>query len=160
VIVVSDTSPIRALAHLGHLGLLQSLFDEVLVPPTVADELKVPRRLLPALDIASVPAARVQSPVDRARVAMLSHDLDPGESEAIALALEVRADHLLIDEWAGRQAAITLGLRPLGVLGLLVKAKQAGLIQEVKPLIARLEAEINFFVGEVVRAEILRDAGE
>jgi predicted nucleic acid-binding protein len=66
----------------------------------------------------------------------------------------------LIDEWAGRQTAERLGLHPLGVLGLIVRAKKAGLLQTVKPLIAKLEAEINFFVSDNIRNEILRDAGE
>ena len=117
MIVVSDTSPIRALAHLGRLDLLASLFNEVLVPPAVVTELKVARRLLPALEIARVPSARVVAPADTARVAQLAGELGPGESEAIVLALEVNAGNILMDEWAGRQVAEALGLRPLGGAG-------------------------------------------
>jgi uncharacterized protein len=160
VIVVSDTSPIRALAHLGQLDLLGSLFGEVLVPPAVADELKVPRRLLPAIDIATVPAARVIAPKDVARVAELADALGPGESEAIVLALEVGADNILMDEWSGRQTAEKLGLQPLGVLGMLVRAKNAGLLSSIEPLVTRLQTEIDFFVSDEIKRKILLDAGE
>jgi uncharacterized protein len=61
-IVVSDTSPVRALAHLQQLELLRKLFSEVLVPPAVAHELANPAAGLPAVDVATFPYLRVVSP--------------------------------------------------------------------------------------------------
>jgi hypothetical protein len=86
--------------------------------------------------------------------------LDPGESEALALALELGISVILIDEAAGRVAAVRLGLSPVGVLGTLVRAKQRGLIDSVGPLIEQIQGEIGFFVSQALRAEILRRAGE
>jgi len=86
--------------------------------------------------------------------------LDPGESEALALALELETLAILSDEAAGRKMARRLGLFPIGVLGTLVKAKQRGLISVVGPLIDRLKSELGFFISKPLRDEILRNAGE
>lgn len=87
-------------------------------------------------------------------------DGDPGESEAIILAMEVRPERLLIDESAGRAVARRMGIIPLGVLGLLVRAKQNGLISAVGPLMERLVKEIDFRVAPSIRLDVLREAGE
>jgi uncharacterized protein len=86
--------------------------------------------------------------------------LHPGESEAIALALEPKATHLLIDERDGRIMAAAAGLVPLGVLGLLIEAKKAGLIPLVRPLVERLMSEIDFRVTASVLQQALPLAGE
>jgi uncharacterized protein len=86
--------------------------------------------------------------------------LDPGESEALALALELKSSAILIDEAAGREMARRLGLLPIGVLGTLVRAKQRGLISSVGALADRLKSELGFFISTPLRDEILRIAGE
>jgi predicted nucleic acid-binding protein len=159
-IVVSDTSPIRALGHLGLINLLQELFSDVLIPPAVERELRNPASGTATVDVNGIPFLRVQAPSDRNRVGQLCQTLDPGESEALALALEVRADLVLIDEAAGRAAAKRLGLTPIGVLGTLIRAKQRGRVGLLEPLIDRLQAELHFFISPQVRAEALRLAGE
>ncbi len=78
-----------------------------------------------------------------------------GESEALALAVEVKPDVVLIDEKTGRAVAKELGLVPLGVLGTLVKAKRAGLIVAVAPLVTRLKDELDFRVSAQVERRIL-----
>lgn len=159
-IVVSDTSPIRALTHLGRLDLLHELYDEVLVPPAVASELQHPRATLAALDIQHLSFIRIQAPADRALVNSLAVELDAGESEAIALAIEVRADGILMDEKAGRRAARQRGLIVTGVLGVLVAGKREGCIDAVAPLLDKLQRELGFFISPSLRAETLRQAGE
>ena len=79
-IVVSDTSPLRALSHLDLLELLPALFDEVLVPPAVVAELATPRALLPAIAPERIPFVVVRAPVDRRRVSEFERELDAGES--------------------------------------------------------------------------------
>jgi uncharacterized protein len=158
-LVVSDTSPVRALAHVGQLEFLKTLYGEVWVPPSVVAELASPRGRGPAVD-AIAAGLIVRAPADVARVATLKRDLDPGESEAIALALEVGADLLLIDEYDGRAIAKGLGLSVKGVLGLLVDAKAAGLLVSVGPVIDRLQAEIDSHVAPHIRRQILAQAGE
>jgi len=159
-LVVSDTSPIRALAHLNQLGLLTRLFGQVLVPPAVELELASPPAGLPKVNVRTLPGLEVRAPQSRQRVLEFMQTLDPGESEALALAIEVHADALLIDEAAGRAAAQEVGLRPIGVLGILLRAKQRNLIPELRPLLDQLQTDIVFFISAALRAEILRLAGE
>ncbi|HXH19002.1 MAG TPA: DUF3368 domain-containing protein [Chitinophagales bacterium] len=87
-------------------------------------------------------------------------DLDKGEMEAIALAKELHADYLLIDEKAGRKAAMKEGLRIIGVVGLLILAKQKGLIKEVKILLDDLIAKSDFWISERLNENILLHTGE
>ncbi len=93
-------------------------------------------------------------------MAELRSSLDVGEAEAIALAEEVEADIVLIDEMAGRETACIRGFTVLGTLGLLVRAKQSGLHPSVAPLLDRLRSELNFFISDELRRTILRQAGE
>ena len=86
--------------------------------------------------------------------------LHPGEITAISLAVERRADAVLIDEKAGRAAASALGLKPLGLLGILLEAKRASLISDLSPLLDRLELEAKFRIGKDLRERVLRAAGE
>lgn len=158
-LVVSDTSPIRALSHLGLVHLLPAMYGVVWVPPAVVRELANPRGAFPSIDAAGI-GLLVRAPTDAARVAALARDLDPGESEAIALAIETGADLLLVDEYEGREIATELGLRIKGVLGVLVDARAAGHVAKVRPLIDRLRTEINFHVRRGIRDQILESAGE
>lgn len=159
-LVVSDTSPVRALVHLGRMHLLAELFEEVLIPPAVLSELQHPTSRLPALPAEALALLQVREPTDRVRVAGFRERLDAGEAEALALALETRADALLIDEAAGRRAARELGLRTIGVLGLLVQAKEHGLVPLIAPLLDRLQRELGFFIGAELHERVLRAAGE
>jgi uncharacterized protein len=158
--VVSDTSPIRALDHLGLTFVLQRFYGEVLVPPGVAQELRDPLSALPPLKWSSIPGLRVQAPKDMARVDMLLQTLDRGESEAIALALEIRAEALLVDEREARSVAVSLGLKPIGVLAMLVRAKEESLVDEVKPLMDRLRSGIDFRISQALYEQISSLAGE
>jgi len=159
-IIVSDTSPIRALAHLDLLAVLKDLFEQVLVPPAVDSELLHPPVGLLPVDVRTLDFVLIQAPRNLERVQKLLETLDLGESEAMALALELGALAILIDESAGRAMAKRLGLLPIGVLGTLVRAKQRGLIVTVAPHIDRLERELGFFISGSLRVEILTSAGE
>jgi hypothetical protein len=158
--VVSDTSPIRALAHLELLVVLEALFGQIVVPPAVDTELLHPPVGLPQVNVRKLSFVQIQTPRDIDRVQKLMATLDPGESQALALALEFEGLAILIDEAAGREMARRLGLLPIGVLGTLVRAKQRGLISSVGPLTDRLKSELGFFVSTPLRNEILRIAGE
>jgi uncharacterized protein len=159
-VVVSDTSPLRALQHLGHLDWLHELFGHVFLPPAVAAELRCPPATYASIEVSGWPHLEVRAPRNAARVTELQVELDPGEAEAIALAEELRADVVLIDELAGRDVAIRCGLTVVGTLGLLLEAKRLGLCPAVKPLLDRLQTELNFFVSARLRRAILQQAGE
>lgn len=158
-IVVSDTSPIRALHHLGLLNVLSALFETVYIPPAVDRELRRTTSRFGSLDVRAQ-GLIVAAPADLELVKHLMLELDAGESEAIALAIEVSAGTLLIDEFSGRSIARKRGLTVTGVLGFLVRAKARGLVGPVRPLIERLRTEIDFFISEAVLHEVLTSAGE
>jgi len=86
--------------------------------------------------------------------------LDSGESEAIALAVELQADWLLIDEELRRTAAKDYGLRLVGVLGILIEAKTQGLIPQVKPILDDLIVKAEFWVSQSLYLRVLQVAGE
>lgn len=136
MIVVADASPLSNLNLVGRLDLLEKLFSEELVPPAVAREVCAPGSPLP-LDVSQETWIRVQAPT--LAVIPETLDLDLGEREAIALALEVGANRILIDEKAGRDRACQLGLVVLGVLGVLVLAKRRGILALVRPVIDDLD---------------------
>lgn len=103
-------------------------------------EKAAPERLLPSL----VSSSRLQA----------------GEIAALSLAVESKADAVLMDELAGRAAAAALGLRTTGLLGILRDAKERGLITAVAPLLDRLEKEAEFWISASLRSMVLKAAGE
>ena len=159
-VVVSDTSPIRALGYLGLIHILRDLYVGTLIPPAVEQELRNPATGLGTIEVEGFPFIHTRAPSDRDRVDQFRQILDGGESEALALAIEVRADLVLIDEAEGRAFARSLGLVPVGVLGTLTRAKERGLIDRITPLIDRLQEELRFFISPRIRAEVIRSAGE
>ena len=160
MIVVSDTSPIRALAALGALAWLQELFGEVIVPHAVADELLHAPGSLTSVDVSDFPWMVIRSPANAERVNQLRDTLDAGESQAIALAEEYRADWVLIDELAGRAVAGQSGLSVTGTLGVILKAHERQLCAEVRPLLDRLQNEARFFISPKLRESLLKQVGE
>ena len=80
--------------------------------------------------------------------------------QVLVLAQELACPAVLMDEAAGRATARRLGLLPIGTLGILVQAKQRGIVVSVKPLLDQLQTEIDVFVSSPLRTEILRLAGE
>ncbi|MDJ0577538.1 MAG: DUF3368 domain-containing protein [Xenococcaceae cyanobacterium MO_234.B1] len=131
MIVISDTSVITNLAAIKHLQLLPQLYNQVIIPKAVYRELADIDPPVPGtLEVKSVSWLEVRQIKDLGTVEQLQNDvrLDPGESEAIALALELDADLLLIDERRGRAEANRLGLKIIGLLGILVEAKHQNII--------------------------------
>ncbi len=141
--------------------MLSLLFGEVIVPPAVAAELTKLKPSESPIELSNIPAIRIRIPGNLLRIAeLVASNLDPGESEAIALAEELHADLILIDERRGHRFAKQAGLNTLGALGILVQAKKAGAIESVSPLIERVRVGLDFFVSKPVEAEVLRLAGE
>ena len=158
MIVISDTSAITNLAAIHYLKLLSQLYNQVTIPEAVYRELVDIDPPVPGtLEVQEVAWLEVRSVVNRGMVEYLQDEvrLDPGESEAIALAIELNADLLLIDERRGRAAADRLGIKITGLLGILVEAKQKHLITEVKPLMDALIATSEFRVSPALYNQIL-----
>jgi hypothetical protein len=161
MIVVADTSVILNLCRVQHERLLQQLFQRVLIPVKVASEferlakwqarftgLLLPDWISVLADPQSLPPRIVQA------------NLDAGESAAIALCLNEKADVLLIDEALGRRVAEELGLRTVGILGVLVQSRKRQLISSIKVVLDRLEKEAGFWISPGLRATVLQAVGE
>jgi len=161
VIVVADTSVILNLALVGQDGLLTALFREVFVPPVVQSEFVRLAASGGRFGGVGFPAwIQVRQPAAIPEVISRNMELDQGETDALALALEMQADAVLIDETAGRHAALELGLTPVGVLGILVRAKRYGQLAAVAPVIEALLARAQFRASPELLHEVLRMAGE
>ena len=160
IVVVSDASPIRALAHLELLALCRDLYGSVVVPEAVQEELRQPTTTCRALEITDYGWVEVRRPQTNPHDLGVPTDLDKGEIDAIGLALELHADLVLIDERKATQAARNLGLTTIGVLGVLLEAKRSNLLNHIMPCVDRLIAEQGFFVSRTVRERIAQLAGE
>ena len=161
MIVVSDTSPVLSLARIGRLDLLRTLYQQVLIPSAVYEELRdAASRSHGSIDFDSFEWLVVGVASDRRRVEELCADLDPGEAEAIVLAIERRADVLLIDERRGRRTASSAGLTVTGLIGVVAQAKRTGVIEKAKPILDELIRTGRFWVGPRLYAEVLAQLGE
>jgi predicted nucleic acid-binding protein len=150
---VSNTSPLRYLIAVGHADLLPGLFDGILIPPGVADELS---------DAAAPWIVRrwISSPPFWLRIHQLSAPPDPelvaaldrGEREAIQLAGEQQANVLIMDEWKGRAMAASRGLPLTGALGVLGSSYQKGLIDTPLQILADMRQQ-GFRISDKLAAK-------
>lgn len=126
-LVIADTGPVNYLVLIGHIDLLPRLFQRVILPTTVKEELdNIGAPAAVRAWIGSPPAwLEIMETPDRGPITL---DLDVGEAAVIALAISLRADVVLIDERRGVKVARNQGLRVTGTLGLLEIAAQSGLI--------------------------------
>ena len=162
MIVVSDTSPISNLLLAGYLHLLPATFGQVVIPERVMRELMVLETKF-GYDLSQLKSAdwlEVKTVTWTDRVQKLKQLLHEGESEAIALAHELQADFLLIDESEGRAVAEAEGIRAVGVLGLLLEAKNQHLILEVRVVMDAIIEKSKFWVSSALYQQVLQKAGE
>jgi hypothetical protein len=160
--ITADAGPLIGLARAGILEILPRLFPAVEVPPAVVDELRIAedRPGSRALREAQAAGWLVTVAVGRPeRLTELEQVVDRGEAEAILLAEERGSRFLLLDERRGRALARSRGMAVVGTGGVLVAAKESGLLQNVGRALDRL-AEAGYRLSPRLRAEILRLAGE
>ena len=161
MIIDSNTSPLTNLAAIEQFHLLQELYQHIFIPEPVWSELNANGIQWPGShQTRRAPWIERVSVANRALVTALRRDLDQGEAEAIALALELHADLLLLDEREGRRIAEQLGLRVTGVVGLLIEAKTQAKLSQVKPMLDRLRHDAGFYISERVYTLALRLAQE
>jgi len=159
--IVSNTSPISNLAKVGQLNLMQQLYGGIVIPTAVYEEL-LDKRAGKTV-ITAVQAAvwlEIQPVQSQELINELCNRVNLGEAEAIALAIEVGATRLLIDERLGRQAATNLGLKITGVLGLLLLAKRQNLVTAIKPIMDDLMAQASFRISSQLYVDVLSAANE
>jgi uncharacterized protein len=157
--VIANTSPLQYLYQISRLDFLPRLYQRVIVPETVADEL---RRggdqgiAVPDVDV--LPWVTIASPNQRTLRAV-SEALGPGERAVIALALESPGALVILDDREARQFAETLDVRCTGTLGVVARAKEEGWIAALRPLVDQL-VQSGFFLDPTTRAKVLKLVGE
>ncbi len=149
-LIVADTGPLIALSRVVSLAMLPDIFGQVWLTKTVLAECTVrPDRPEGVVILAAVKEGWLQVRPDTP----VTHDwgLDPGEASAIAAALTTQA-RVLIDDRAGRRVACELGLHVIGVLGVLVRGKQLGKLDRIRPLVEQLVKSGYFLSDKVIEA--------
>ena len=138
--VVSDAGPIIHASWIAQLHLLQNLFGEVLVPPAVESELL--RATPDTRGLVEVQAAFAAGWLVRVGVSNASDTIerDAGEREAIELAVQENSDWFLSDDLQARREAMQRGLRVMGTVGILTRARVTGLIPSALALVLELDA--------------------
>ena len=162
MLAVSNTSPISNLASIGRLELLKAQFSTIWIPDAVANELAAhpdPAARDAIQNALGEEWLRIKTTQDSRLLQLLLLQLHRGEAEAIALATDLKADIVLIDEQEGRQLASRTGFAVTGVLGILLRAKQTGEIRAIKPEIDLLRSKAHFFVSASLEAKVLAAAG-
>ena len=148
-IIISDTSCLILLSKIDELILLNKLGDKVFITPTINQEFgkKLPSWIL------------IKEPNDYHYQKILEMDLDKGEASAIALLLDMDDAIMIIDDLKGRKIAERLNLRYSGTFGLILKAKQIGIINSVKPILDKIK-KTNFRFSDKLFDLVIKQAGE
>lgn len=158
MVVISDTSAISNLVQVKLLLIIRDLYGQIIIPKAVYEELAVMsdhRKILEKSDW-----IQVKDIQNRELYNQLRESLHHGEAEAIVLAIETQSDLLVIDELAGRKIARKYGLRIIGILGILVIAKNKGLISRVEPYMRKLREEVGFWISPKLYKGILEQVKE
>ena len=143
-VVVADAGPLIGMARADCLSLLQQLYKQIIIPPAVLGELRISsnrpgaRMVSQAIQAGWIEMVNIQKPIDFPAFLSLG---DAGEAESIQLALEKKADLLIIDDRKGRRVAERRGIRIMGTGGVLISAKRAGFLDNVSPILDRLAGE-------------------
>lgn len=156
--IVSNTTPIISLLKINRLELLQQLYQKVYIPTAVYNEIEAGRNKGYYKDLSKIDWICIIDVHDKQAVKYFL-DLDAGEAETIILATELNADLTLIDEKPGRFHAKHADLKISGTIGILIKAKTEGLIDELKPCLDELTNK-EVWISKKLKHEILKKAGE
>jgi hypothetical protein len=157
---ISNTSPLVYLHQIGELELLPRLFRRIVVPGAVEAELAAGRTLGYALpDVGALLWVDVRRDIRAPRTILAYGDLGSGEREVLWLAAAIPGSMVFLDDGDARRAALGLDIPVSGTLGILLFAKQKGLIGLIGPVLDHLEAA-RFRMAPKLRASVLDRAGE
>lgn len=155
--IIANATPLIYLHRIGKVEILHEIFKQVSIPEEVARELRMGHRGEPTIpDLAWIDVTPIQN---QSTVDVLVQDLDRGEAEVLALALERSAAQVIIDDALARTAATLLRIPYIGTLGVLITSKTRGLIPAVKePLDAMIAA--GLWIAPTLYDQVLRKIGE
>lgn len=148
-IIISDTSCLILLTNIDQIDLLRKIGREVYITRAVYQEFG---KSLPEW-------IRLKEPVDKHYQKLLEREVDKGEASAIILALETPGSILIIDDLKGRRVAAEMDLKYSGSFGLILRAKQEGIITSIRPVIERIRST-NFRYSVELLENVLKQAGE
>ena len=161
MIIVSDTSPVSNLILIERLNILQKLFAEIIIPTAVDAEIRALKQF--GKDLSEYETAqwiKIAAPKNLQKVRSFQIKLDEGEAQAITLALEINCDLLLMDERIGTNIARQEGLQTIGLVGILIKAKEEKIIEEVREVLVDLKNTAGFWLDNKLERKILEELGE
>ncbi len=162
--VVVDSSTLIHLSAIGRLPLLKELYGKLTVPPGVWREVVEQGR--DRSGAAELEAARreewleVRAPGNEPLLRSLRHELDEGEAEVLALAIEHEASLVLLDESEARRVASVFALEKTGAIGVLIRAKLEGRIDSLRTDLDRMRSETGFWIEEGLYKRVLQEVGE
>ena len=158
--VISNTTPLINFAAINRLDILQAMFGQIAIPQAVYDE--TTGSSFP--DSQVVLQAIASGWLQVSRVSTISSEIPPeldrGEREAIALAIETGEQRILLDEREARQVAQSFGLQVIGTLGILLLAKNQQIIPQVQPLLDATIDTAQYWVSATLYQQVFRQAGE
>lgn len=158
MITVSNTTPIISLSSIGKIEILRDIFQEIIIPQAVYDEIKSKQGSYGynEVDLAFISVEKVKN--EDLTLHYLDQ-LDIGEAETIVLSKELNADNTIIDENIGYSVATESGLNVIRTLSILLKAKEDNIVTEVKPLIEEMILKGRWYSNRVYHSFLAR-AGE
>jgi predicted nucleic acid-binding protein len=148
-VIISDTSCLIILTKIGELDLLRQLYKTVTITQDILLEYE---ENLPDW-------IEVQQVKDNYRQQLLEMQIDKREASAIALALETADNIVILDDWKARKVAERLGLSVTGTLGVIIKARNSGMISSIKPYLDKIR-ETNLRISEELEQIALKEANE
>ena len=157
-IVIADASTLIGLSWIGKLNLLREIYGEVVIPQSVYDEVATESKYGSGI-IITAKYLKVEKVTDTKAIELFLGYLGRGEAEVLTLSKEKKADLILIDEKKARKAARRAGFDVVGVLGLLLEAKNRALIPAVRPFIEELNKQ-GFRLSKKVTERTFKEAGE
>jgi len=149
--IVLNSSIIIALDKVSKLDILKYIFDEIYIPRAVYYEVAKRHKIPEWIKVADIK--------NEAFLQILRDKLGKGESEAIILALEIKADLVGLDDLNARKIAKKLGINVIGTVGIILLAKKKGIIKELKPVLEKLRKK-GFYLDEELINKVLKETGE
>lgn len=158
--VVCNATPLINFAAINRLDILQEIFAKVLIPQAVYQETTVSSFIWSQFIVQAVNCGWLEIHTVAKIDPIISIELDNGEREAIALALETGVHKILLDEREARQFAKNMELKLIGTLGILLLAKEQQIIDQVKPLLDDMIYIAQYWVNTKLYEQVLKQAGE
>jgi predicted nucleic acid-binding protein len=164
LMVISDSSALIHLAAIGHLNLLREFYGRIVIPPAVWEEVVVQGHeragVIEVEQGKQTGWIEIRSATNQPLLRLLEHELDNGEAQVIALAIEQTEALVLLDESDARKIAAVYNLRKTGAIGVLIRAKREGKVESLKTELDRLRGDGGFWIEEELYCQALQSVGE